>query len=309
MIYQRTIAKNVTVTGIGIHSGKKVTLKLYPAKADTGIVFKRTDVPQARNIKAYATEVGPTRNNTTLGDGVDAIHTVEHLLSALYGLGIDNVYCELDGPEVPIMDGSSASFIFILKETGVDNLNKSKKFMVILEPVKVEYNGTWAMIEPAKNLIIDSTIVFAHPAINTQREVFEFSCENYIKEISRARTFGMLKDLDTYRRMGLAKGASLDNTIAVDDYKVVNIEGLRYTSEFIRHKILDTIGDVSLLGHELAGKITTYKSGHYLHNVLCRKILDTPSSYEIVSANSLTHETREAHRLPQIIGGLTTDSM
>ncbi len=172
MIYQRTIAKNVTVTGIGIHSGKKVTLKLYPAKADTGIVFKRTDVPQARKIKAYATEVGPTRNNTTLGDGADAIHTVEHLLSALYGLGIDNVYCELDGPEVPIMDGSSASFIFILKETGVDNLNKSKKFMVILEPVKVEYNGTWAMIEPAKNLIIDSTIVFAHPAINTQREVF-----------------------------------------------------------------------------------------------------------------------------------------
>lgn len=305
MIYQRTIAKEVKVTGIGIHSGKKVTLSLYPAQADTGIQFKRIDIPNAKVIKADATCVGPTRNNTTLGDGVDAIHTVEHLLSAFYGLGIDNVYCELDGPEVPIMDGSSASFIFLLKETGVENLNKSKKFMVILEPVKVEYNGTWAMIEPAKNLIIDSTIVFAHPAINTQREVFEFSCENYIKEISRARTFGMLKDLDMYRRMGLAKGASLDNTIAVDDYKVVNVEGLRYSSEFIRHKILDTIGDVSLLGYELAGKITTYKSGHYLHNVLCRKILETPSCYEIVSAGSLTQETREAHRLPQAIG-LTT---
>ncbi len=302
MIYQRTIAKEIKVTGIGIHSGRKVTLRMYPAPANTGIVFKRTDIKNARDIKAEATAVGPTRNNTTLGDGPDAIHTVEHLLSALYGLGVDNVFCELDGPEVPIMDGSSASFIFLLKETGVENLNTSKKFMVILEPVKVEHNGTWAMIEPAKNLIIDSTIVFAHPAINTQREVFEFSCENYISEIARARTFGMLKDLDMYRRMGLAKGASLDNTIAVDDYKVVNPEGLRYASEFIRHKILDTIGDVSLLGYELAGKITTFKSGHYLHNVLCRKILETPNCYEIVSANSLTQETREAHRLPQTIG-------
>ncbi len=305
MIYQRTIAKEVKVTGIGIHSGKKVSLRLFPAEADTGILFKRTDLPAARTIKADARAVGPTRNNTTLGDGEDAIHTVEHLLSAFYGLGIDNVYCEIDGPEVPIMDGSSASFIFILKETGVENLDKTKKFMVILEPVRVEHNGTWAMIEPAKNLIIDSTIVFAHPAINTQREIFEFSCENYISEISRARTFGMLKDLDMYRRMGLAKGASLDNTIAVDDYKVVNSEGLRYSSEFIRHKILDTIGDVSLLGHELAGKITTYKSGHYLHNVLCRKILETPSCYEIVSASSLTQETRDAHKLPMTLG-LTT---
>jgi UDP-3-O-[3-hydroxymyristoyl] N-acetylglucosamine deacetylase len=302
MIYQRTISKEVKVTGIGIHSGKKVTLRLFPAEADSGIQFRRCDIENSKVIKADATCVGPTRNNTTLGDGPDAIHTVEHLLSAFYGLGIDNVYCELDGPEVPIMDGSSASFIFILKETGVENLNKSKKFMVILEPVRVEHNGTWAMIEPARNLIIDSTIVFAHPAINTQREIFEFSCENYIKEISRARTFGMLKDLDMYRRMGLAKGASLDNTIAVDDYKVVNAEGLRYSSEFIRHKILDTIGDVSLLGYELAGKITTYKSGHYLHNVLCRKILETPSCYEIVSASSLAQETREAHRLPQAIG-------
>ena len=306
MIYQRTIAKEVKVTGIGIHSGKKVTLRMYPAPADSGVQFKRTDIKDAKVIKADATCVGPTRNNTTLGDGHDAIHTVEHLVSAFYGLGIDNVYCEIDGPEVPIMDGSSASFIFILKEAGVENLNKSKKFMVIVEPVRVEHNDSWATVEPAKNLIIDSTIVFAHPAINTQREVFEFSCENYINEISRARTFGMLKDLDMYRRMGLAKGASLDNTIAVDDYKVVNAEGLRYSSEFIRHKILDTIGDISLLGYELAGKITTHKSGHYLHNVLCRKILETPSCYEIVSASSLALETREAHKLPQTIGLATS---
>ena len=301
MIYQRTIAKNVKITGIGIHSGKKVTLNMFPAPADTGIIFKRTDIPDARDIKADALNVGPTQNNTTLGDGDDAIHTVEHLLSALYGFGIDNVFIEINGPEVPIMDGSSGSFVFILKETGVENLNKTKKFMVILEPIKVEHNGTWAMIEPSKNLIIDSTIVFAHPTINTQRQVFEFSCENYIKEISRARTFGMIKDLDMYRRMGLAKGATLDNTIALDDYKVINSEGLRYSEEFVRHKILDTIGDVSLLGYELAGKITTYKSGHYLHNVLCKKILANPGCFEIVSASSLAHDVRQAHELPNIV--------
>lgn len=305
MIYQRTIAKEVKVTGIGIHSGKKVILRLTPLEANAGIVFRRCDIKNSKDIKADALNVGPTKNNTTLGEGDDAIHTVEHLLSAFYGLGINNVYCEIDGPEVPIMDGSSASFIFILKETGIVNLNKTKNFMLILKPVKVEHNDTWAMVEPATNLIIDSTIVFAHPAINTQREIFEFSCENYIKEISRARTFGMLKDLDMYRRMGLAKGASLDNTIALDEYKVVNSDGLRYESEFIRHKILDTIGDVSLLGYELAAKITTYKSGHYLNNLLCREILKTPSSYEIVSAASITHETREAHRLPQAIGLFT----
>jgi UDP-3-O-[3-hydroxymyristoyl] N-acetylglucosamine deacetylase len=301
MIYQRTLAKEVKITGIGIHSGKKVTLKLCPASANTGIIFKRTDIPNAKSIQALAANVGPTRNNTTLGDGEDAIHTVEHLLSAFYGFGIDNAYIEIDGPEVPIMDGSSASFVFILKETGIENLNQTKKFMVIVEPVKVEHNDTWAMIEPSQNLIIDSTIVFAHPAINKQQQVFEFSCENFINEISRARTFGMLKDLDMYRRMGLGKGASLNNTIAVDDYTVVNPEGLRFANEFVRHKILDTIGDVSLLGHSLAGKITTFKSGHYLHNVLCRKVLENPSCYEIVSASSLTKETRETVKLPQTI--------
>ena len=301
MIYQRTIAKEVSITGIGIHSGKKVTLKMYPAEADTGVVFKRSDIANSQTIKADARNVGPTRNNTTLGEGADAIHTVEHLLSALYGLGIDNVRCEMDGPEVPIMDGSSASFVFVLKETGVENLNKTKKFMVITEPVEVEHNGTFARIEPCKNLVIDSTIVFAHPTINTQKEIFEFSCENYIQEISRARTFGMLRDVDMLKRMGLAKGGSLDNAIVLDDYKVINQDGLRFRDEFVRHKILDTIGDVSLLGYELAGKITTFKSGHYLHNVLCRKVLDTPSCYEIVSASSLTQEVREAHRLPQFI--------
>ncbi len=299
MLYQRTLSRKISVTGIGIHSGKKVKLTLYPAESDFGIQFKRVDLPQAPLLKADARTVGATENNTTIGHGENAVHTVEHLLSCFYGLGINNVLCEIDGPEVPIMDGSGASFVFLLKETGVTNLNKSKKFMVVLEKIKVEVNDKWATIEPASKLIIDSTIVFAHPIIKEQRKVFEFSCENYIEEIGRARTFGLLRDVDYLKRKGLIKGGSLDNAIVLDDFKVVNPEGLRFHDEFVRHKILDTVGDISLLGYEIAGKITTYKSGHNLHNLLCRKLLDTPSAYEIVSATSLEKEAIEAFTLPQ----------
>lgn len=301
MVYQRTIAKEIKFTGIGIHSGRKVTMCLKPAKAGVGVVFKRVDVEGSDWQKADANSVGATSNNTTLGSGVDAIHTVEHLLAAFYGLGINNIYCEIDGPEVPIMDGSSGSFIFILKETGVQNLNETKQFMILTETVRVEHEGKWAQIEPNDRLVIDSTIVFAHPVIKTQREVFEFSCENFIDEISRARTFGMLRDVDMLKRMGLVKGGSLDNAIVLDDFKVVNPEGLRFEDEFVKHKILDTIGDISLLGYEVVGKITTYKSGHHLHNELCKKILANKECYEIVSAANLTHSVREAHLLPQAI--------
>jgi len=301
MLFQRTIAKPVKVTGIGLHSGRKVTLSLQPADADFGIQFVRSDIPGSKPRKADALSVGATENATTLGEGYEAIHTVEHLMSVLYGLGIDNVLCEIDGPEIPIMDGSGASFVFLLKETGIKNLNKSKKFMVILDKVRVEKDGKWAQIEPASNLIIDSTIIFAHPRIKKQREVFEFSCDNYIREISRARTFGFVKDVDMLKRKGLVKGGSLDNAIVLDDYRVMNSEGLRFDNEFVRHKILDTLGDVSLLGHEIAGKITTYKSGHNLHNLLCRKILENPSCYEIVSAAALQVETRKSLELPQMI--------
>ncbi len=301
MLYQRTIAKKVEVTGIGIHSGKKVTLTLHPAEADFGIQFRRTDIPGAENLKATATTVGATENNTTIGEGRNAVHTVEHLLSVFYGLGINNVYCEIDGPEVPIMDGSGASFVFLLKETGISTLNKSKKFLVVLEPVKVEVGDKWAMIEPSSKLVIDSTIVFTHPIIKTQRKTFEFSCENYINAISRARTFGMLRDVDMLKRKGLAKGGSLDNAIVLDDFKVINSDGLRFGDEFIRHKILDTIGDISLLGYEIAGKITTYKSGHNLHNLLCRKLLETPKAFQVVSASSLQKEAIEAFELPRAL--------
>lgn len=298
MLYQRTIAKKVSITGIGIHSGKKVTLSLHPAEADFGIQFKRIDLEGAETLKACATTVGATENNTTLGGGVNSVHTVEHLLSVLYGLGVNNVYCEIDGPEVPIMDGSGASFVFILKETGIATLNKSKKFLVVLEPVEVRVEDKWARIEPANRLIIDSTIDFIHPLIKTQNKVFEFSCENFIKEIGRARTFGMLRDVDMLKRRGLIKGGSLDNAIVLDDFKVMNPEGLRFRDEFVRHKILDTLGDISLLGFEIAGKITTFKSGHNLHNLLCRKLLETQSAFQIVSASSLQKEAVEAFELP-----------
>jgi len=301
MLYQRTIAKVVKVTGIGVHSGRKVSMRLHPAPEDFGIRFQRVDLPEKPILEANVENVGATVNNTTLGAGREAIHTVEHLLSVLYGLGINNVLVEIDGPEVPIMDGSGASFVFMLKETGISILNKSKKFIVILEPVKVQVDDSWATIEPSSKLIIDSTIVFAHPKIKTQRDTFEFSCENYINEISRARTFCLLRDVDSLKRKGLIKGGSLDNSIVLDDYKVMNSDGLRFKNEFVRHKILDAVGDLSLLGYEIAGKVTTYKSGHHLHNLLCRKLLETKSAYEIVSAASLREETVKAFELPLAI--------
>ncbi len=298
MIYQRTIAESTQVTGIGIHSGKRVTMKLHPAEDDIGIVFVRTDLPGAPRIKAHAQNVGATENNTAIGEGRDAVHTIEHLLSAFYGLGINNVIVEIDGPEVPIMDGSSVSFVFLLKEIGLKNLSQSKKLLIIKEPIKVEFGDKWATIEPSKKLIIDSTIIFAHPIIKNQRFEFEFNCESYINEICRARTFGFVKDVDMLKKKGLAKGASLANAVGLDDFKVMNPEGLRFVDEFVRHKVLDTIGDVSLLGYELAGKITTYKSGHHVHNLLCRKILENPNSFEISSIATMAPEIKDSYKLP-----------
>ena len=301
MIHQRTLAKSTAVTGIGIHSGKKVSLTLHPAKADHGIQFKRTDLANASTIKACALNVGATENNTTIGTGENSIHTVEHLLSVFYGLGINNVYCEIDGPEIPIMDGSGASFVFLLKEAGIQTLNKSKKFIIILEPVRVQLNDKWAEFSPSSKLIIDASITFSHPQIKTQRKIFEFSCERYINEISRARTFGFLSEVDTLKRKGLIKGGSLDNALILDDFNIINREGSRFKDEFIRHKILDIIGDFSLLNHELAGKITTYKSGHELNNLLCRKLLENPKAYESVSGSSIEKEMLESLQLPQTI--------
>jgi UDP-3-O-[3-hydroxymyristoyl] N-acetylglucosamine deacetylase len=294
MLYQRTLNKKATVTGIGLHSGKKVTLTLHPAPSDHGIIFKRTDLKDSVPLKTTTDNVGTTENATTLGQGLNSIHTVEHLLAVLYGLGIDNVYCEVDGPEIPIMDGSGSSFVYLIKEAGIINLAQRKKFIVITKTVRVEQGDKWVEISPSPQLVIDSTIVFAHPQIRKQREVFEFSCESFIREVSRARTFGLLRDVDHLKKKGLVKGGSLDNAIVLDDFRVMNAEGLRYKNEFVRHKILDTIGDIRLLGHEVAGKVTTYKSGHNLHNQLCKQLLSDPSAYEIISAAHISSELKEA---------------
>ena len=291
MLEQRTIEKEISVTGIGIHSGRKVTLKLLPAKEDTGIVFNRVDLSGEPEIKANALNVGATENNTSIGSGKNVVYTIEHLLSVLYGLGIDNIICELDGPEVPIMDGSGASFLFVLQEAGISFQAKPKKVMVIKEKVEVRKGDKFASIEPSSTFEIISEIDFAHPIIGKQHNTFNFTCESYIKEICRARTFGLLRDVDQLKKKGLVKGGSLDNAIVLDDFKVLNPEGLRFEDEFNRHKILDTVGDLSLLGCAIAGKLKTVKSGHHLNNLLCREILNNPSSYEVISVNAAREES------------------
>lgn len=301
MIYQRTVSEAVKVAGIGIHSGCKVNMVIHPAEANEGISFQRTDIAHAPILKADALTVGATENNTALGQGREAVHTVEHLLSALYGFGINNAFIEIDGPEVPTMDGSATSFVFLLKETGVRVLNKTRKFLVVTEKIKVQDGPKWATIEPAENLQIDSTIIFAHPLIETQKYFYDFNCESYINEIARARTFGLFRDVDMLKRRGLIKGGSLNNAIVLDDYKVMNPEGLRFVDEFVRHKILDTIGDVSLLGYDIVGKITTYMSGHNLHNVLCRELLANPQAFKIIDGEPLEARQENMLELPQSV--------
>ncbi|MDH4466953.1 MAG: UDP-3-O-acyl-N-acetylglucosamine deacetylase [Bacteriovoracaceae bacterium] len=293
MLFQRTLARETKVGGRGIHSGKKVELTLIPANSDTGIVFVRTDLPERKEIPAHALRVSATENNTGIGEKNYVIHTIEHLLSALYALGIDNLLIEINGPEVPIMDGSAAPFIYVLKEAGLTHLSQHKKFLVVKKELEVKLQDKWAVISPCDHLIIESEVVFPHPLIKRQKMSFQFSPTNYIREISRARTFGFFKDVDMLKRKGLARGGSLDNAIVLDDFKVMNSEGLRFPNEFIRHKILDVVGDMSLLGHPLLGRMKTFRSGHLVHNQLCRKILSDPSNYEIISAISLPKTVEE----------------
>ncbi|RLA66531.1 MAG: UDP-3-O-[3-hydroxymyristoyl] N-acetylglucosamine deacetylase [Epsilonproteobacteria bacterium] len=302
MINQRTIAKETSFTGLGLHTGKKITLTLKPGVENFGIKFRRADLKSGPLIHASADTVSATENNTTIGSNPYTIHTVEHLLSAIYGLGINNILIEVDGPEIPIMDGSGTSFVFLLKETGIISQNSPKTILVVKKEVKVKVGDNWAMISPNRSLVIDSTIDFAHPLIKRQHKVFKFSCEAFIKEISRARTFGLLRDVDYLKRKGLIKGGSLDNAIVLDDFKVMNPDGLRFEDEFVRHKILDTIGDLALLGYEIAGKITTFKSGHKLHNLLCRELLKDKNAYELVPATQLEEEYIKPYALPTLVG-------
>ncbi|MAW07909.1 MAG: UDP-3-O-[3-hydroxymyristoyl] N-acetylglucosamine deacetylase [Halobacteriovoraceae bacterium] len=300
-IYQRTIAKSVSATGIGLHSGKKIKITLKPLPSNSGIFFKRINSTKKKMIKAEALTVGVTENNTSIGSGEDCILTVEHLLSVLYGLGIDNILCEIDGPEIPIMDGSGASFLFPIKEAGIKKLSEEKSLLAVKRKVKVTHGEKWASFEPALGFKIESWINFNHPAIGAQRFFFEFSSDRYIKEIVRARTFGFLRDVDLLKEKGLVKGGSLKNAIVLDDFNVLNKEGLRFENELIRHKVLDTIGDLSLLGHAIAGKVKSYKAGHFINNQLCRKLLENKDNYEIVKSSDVLEFGKESFSLDGII--------
>jgi UDP-3-O-[3-hydroxymyristoyl] N-acetylglucosamine deacetylase len=285
MVGQRTLRNSIRATGVGLHTGKKVLMTVRPGAADTGIVFIRTDLPQTQDIPARAENVGETTLGTTLIQGVAKVSTVEHLLSAFAGLGIDNARVEVNAPEVPIMDGSAGPFVFLLQSAGIEEQHTPKRFIRVLKPVRVEDGDKWAKFEPFEGFKVNFEIEFDHPVFKrrVQRATMDFSTTSFLKEISRARTFGFMRDLETLRSRNLALGGTLDNAIVLDDAGVLNEDGLRYEDEFVKHKILDAIGDLYLLGHSLIGEFSGHKSGHGLNNKLLRSLLSDRDAWEEVS--------------------------
>ncbi|MFO1413086.1 MAG: UDP-3-O-acyl-N-acetylglucosamine deacetylase [Burkholderiales bacterium] len=285
MLAQRTLKKPTKTTGVGLHTGARVEMTLRPAPVDTGIVFQRTDLPQAPAIPATAANVGDTRLSSTLKvDGV-SVSTVEHLMSALAGLGIDNLFVDIAGPELPIMDGSAGPFVFLLQSAGIAEQNARKRYLRIRETVEVTDGDKWARFTPFDGFRLDFTIDFPHPVFGSENRhvVVDFAFDSYAKEVARARTFGFMQDLDAMRAAGLGLGGSLQNAVVLDEFRVLNSEGLRYDNEFVRHKVLDAIGDLYLLGHPLIGQYTAYKSGHALNNKLARALLARAEAHEIVT--------------------------
>ncbi|MBX9606113.1 MAG: UDP-3-O-acyl-N-acetylglucosamine deacetylase [Gammaproteobacteria bacterium] len=285
MIRQRTLKNVIRATGVGLHTGRKVFLTLRPAPADTGIVFRRDDLEPAVDIVARAENVGDTSLSTSLVKGGVRISTVEHLLSAFAGLGIDNAYVDLSASEVPIMDGSAGPFVFLIQSAGFEEQNQPKRFFRIKRSIGVRDGDKWARFEPFDGFKVSFAIEFDHPFFHqrSKHAEIDFSTTSFVKEVARARTFGFMKDVELLREQNLALGGSLDNAVVVDDYRVLNEDGLRYEDEFVKHKILDAIGDLYLLGHSLIGAFHGYKSGHELNNRLLRKILATEDAYELVS--------------------------
>ncbi len=284
MIAQRTLKNSIRATGVGLHSGEKVFLTLKPAPVDTGIIFCRTDLEGQVKIPAIAENVGETVLSTTLvKDGV-RVDTIEHLMSALAGLGIDNAYVELSAGEVPIMDGSAGPFVFLIQSAGIQEQPAAKKFALIKRKLKVTDGDKWASFEPYDGFRVSFTIEFDHPAfVNRVKEVsIDFSSTSFVKEVSRARTFGFMRDFEYLRSKNLALGASMDNAIAVDDKGVLNEDGLRYHDEFVKHKVLDAIGDLYLMGRTLIGEFKGYKSGHKLNNKLLRELIKQKDAWEEV---------------------------
>ncbi|MCI0653438.1 MAG: UDP-3-O-acyl-N-acetylglucosamine deacetylase [Methylococcaceae bacterium] len=285
MIKQRTLKNVIRATGVGLHTGEKVYLTLRPAPPGSGIKFRRSDLVEPVVIDARPENVGETLLSTTLVRGDAKISTVEHLLSALAGLGIDNALIDVSAPEVPIMDGSAGPFVFLLQSAGVRDQDAPKRFIRIKEKVMVDDGDKWARFEPFDGFKVTFTIDFVHPAFTEKAKTasIDFSSTSFVKEVSRARTFGFMKDIEALRSMNLALGGSLDNAIVVDDFKILNEDGLRYVDEFVKHKILDAIGDLYLLGHSLIGSFSGYKSGHALNNQLLRKLLKNKDAWESVT--------------------------
>jgi len=285
MIRQRTLKNVIRATGVGLHTGEKIYLTLRPASVDTGIVFRRVDLDVPVDIPARPEYVGDTQLCTTVCRDSTRISTVEHLLSALAGLGIDNAYIDLSAAEVPIMDGSAGPFVFLIQSAGIEEQNAPKKFVRIKRPVVVEEDDKWVKFQPFDGFKVSFSIDFDHPVFQTHTRTAEldFSTTSFVKEVSRARTFGLLKDVEQLRENNLALGGSLDNAIVVDDYRILNEDGLRYEDEFVKHKILDAVGDLYLLGHSLIGAFSGYKSGHALNNRLLRALIADEEAWEIVT--------------------------
>ena len=284
MLKQRTLSSKIGASGVGLHTGKKISLTLKPAPSNSGIVFKRTDIESAP-IKASLENVFDTRLSTSLSNNEIKISTVEHLLSALAGIGIDNAIVELDGPEVPIMDGSARPFVFMIQSAGIQEQSEAKRFIKIKKTIEVKQDEKWAKIEPFDGFKVAFTIDFDHPAFSetSQSSEIDFSSVSYLSQVSRARTFGFAKDIELLRKNNLALGGSVNNAIVIDDYKVVNEEGVRFQDEFVKHKILDAIGDLYLLGHGLIGSFSAYKSGHHLNNLLLRELINNVHAWEEVT--------------------------
>ena len=285
MIKQRTLKNVIRATGVGLHTGKKVLLTLRPASANTGIIFRRVDLDPAVEIPAKPKYVGDTSLSTTLVKDNIRISTVEHLLSALAGFGIDNVFVDLTADEVPIMDGSAGPFVFLIQSAGIVEQNAAKKFLRIREKVRVDKDEKWAMFEPFDGFKVGFSIEFDHPVFNQNNchAEIDFSTTSFVKEVSRARTFGFMRDVELLRQKNLILGGSLNNAVVVDDYRILNEDGLRYADECVKHKILDAIGDLYLLGHSLIGAFKGHKSGHALNNTLIRELLLNEDAWELVS--------------------------
>ena len=285
MLKQRTLKTTIKTTGVGLHTGARVEIVLRPAAPDTGIVFHRVDLAVPVTLPADALHVGDTRLSSTLTHDGASISTVEHLMSALAGLGVDNLHVDVAGPEIPIMDGSAGPFVFLLQSAGIVEQEAPKRYLRILSPVEVKDGDKWARFEPYNGFKLDFTIDFPHPMFGSENRnvVIDFALHSYVKEVARARTFGFMQEVEAMRAAGLGLGGSLQNAIVLDEFRVLNSEGLRYDNEFVKHKVLDAIGDLYLLGHPLIGQYTAFKSGHGLNNAVARALLARPDAFELVT--------------------------